>query len=301
MSLTHPGDTIWGSHLKTMTRFISMFNAIIDTTFHKLYKKKKNQDIQNAMMLLKLYKYALQNTRDNSWDTLLSKVTYYHHFYVDLYSYAIDLILQKLNDRFLETTTKIFTCISCLSPRYLFAAFDVCKLVRLAQLYPLDFNNEELLLLKPQLDKFLILVRMDEDFFNLKSISCIAQKLVETGNSSYFLLIYRLITLVLILPVATASVERVFYAMNLIKNDLRNEMGDELLNDSLELILGFLFSDVMQDYPFGRFLESLESLVLSGNANLYACASISNAAIGLVLTKKTCPTLPRRATDEAPP
>ncbi|XP_022897522.1 uncharacterized protein LOC111411201 [Olea europaea var. sylvestris] len=74
---------------------------------------------------------------------------------------------------------------------------------------------------------------MDEAFFNLKSISCVAQKLVETGSSCYFSLVYRLITLVLILPVAIASVERVFSAMNLVKNDLCNKMGDELLNDKL--------------------------------------------------------------------
>ncbi|XP_022892414.1 zinc finger MYM-type protein 1-like [Olea europaea var. sylvestris] len=30
MSLARPGDTRWGSHLKTITHFISMFNAIID-------------------------------------------------------------------------------------------------------------------------------------------------------------------------------------------------------------------------------------------------------------------------------
>ncbi|XP_022871642.1 uncharacterized protein LOC111390766 [Olea europaea var. sylvestris] len=226
--------------------------------------QKKDQNIQNAMRLLKLCKCTLQNMRDNGWDTLLSKViqfcvdrhisvpnmddivvskgrprrasqqvTYYHCFYVDLFCYVIDSILQELNDRFPETTTELFTCISCLSPRDSFAAFDVCKLVRLAQLYPIDFNSEELLLIRPQLDKFLMLVRMDEAFFNLKSISCVAQKLVETGSSCYFPWVYRLITLVLILPVATASVERVFSAMNLIKNDLRNKMGEELLNDNL--------------------------------------------------------------------
>ncbi|XP_022889133.1 zinc finger MYM-type protein 1-like [Olea europaea var. sylvestris] len=241
MSLARPGDTRWGSHLKTVTHFISMFNAIIDVlenisedgiilqqklmairqmdtmqdfqfvfSLHFMFEilaitddlsqalQKKDQDIQNAMRLLKLYS-----------------------------------ILQELNDRFPETTTKLFTCISCLSPRDSLAAFDVCKLVRLAQLYPMDFNSEELLLFRPQLDKFLMLMRMDEVFFNLKSISCVAQKLVETGSSCYFPLVYRPITLVLILPVATASVERVFSAMNLIKNDLRNKMGDELLNDNL--------------------------------------------------------------------
>jgi hypothetical protein len=33
--------------------------------------------------------------------------------------------------------------------------------------------------------------------------------------------------------VATASVERVFSAMNLVKNKLRNKMGDSLLDDCL--------------------------------------------------------------------
>ncbi|XP_022891813.1 zinc finger MYM-type protein 1-like [Olea europaea var. sylvestris] len=273
MSLARPGDTRWGSHLKTVTRFISMFNAIIDvlenisedgTNDFSQALQKNDHDNQNVMRLLKLCKYALQNMRDNGWDTLLSKViqfcvdrhisvpnmddivvlkgrprrasqqvTYYHCFYADLFCYVIDSILQELNDRFPETTTELFTCISCLSSRDSFATFDVCKLVRLAQLYPMDFNSEELLLLRPQLDKFLMLVRMDEAFFNLKSISCVAQKLVETENSCYFPLVYRLITLVLILPVATTSVERVFSAMNLIKNNLRNKMRDKLLNDNL--------------------------------------------------------------------
>ncbi|XP_022889301.1 zinc finger MYM-type protein 1-like [Olea europaea var. sylvestris] len=161
------------------------------------------------------------------------QVTYFHRFYVDLYCNVIDSILQELNDRFPETTTELFTCISCLSPRDSFAAFDKDKLLRFAQFYPLDFNSEELLLLRPQLDKFLLLVRMDEAFFNLNSISCVAQKLIETRSSCYFPLVYRLLTLALILPVATASVERVFSAMNLIKSDLRNKMGDIWLNDNL--------------------------------------------------------------------
>ncbi|XP_022857483.1 uncharacterized protein LOC111378501 [Olea europaea var. sylvestris] len=169
------------------------------------------------------------NLRENGWDTLLSRaiefyvdrhilvpniedivvvkgrprgvaqqVTYFHRFYVDLYCHVIDSILQELNDRFPEITTELFTCISFLSPRDSFAAFDKDKLLRLAQFYPLDFNSEELLLLRSQLDKFLLLVRMDKAFFNLNSISCVAQKLVETRSSCYFSLVYRLLTLALI-------------------------------------------------------------------------------------------------------
>ncbi|XP_022849409.1 uncharacterized protein LOC111371576 [Olea europaea var. sylvestris] len=209
-------------------------------------------------------KKSSTNLRENGYDTLLSRViefcvsrhilvsnmedivivkgqprrvaqqvTYFHCFYVDLYCNAIDSILQELNDRFPKITTEIFTCISCLSPRDSFAAFDEDKLLHLAQFYHLDFNSEEFLLLRPQLDKFLLLVRMDEIFFNLNSISCVAQELVETRSSGYFPLVYRLLTLTLLLLVATGSVEIVFSALNLIKSDLRNKMGDDWLNDNL--------------------------------------------------------------------
>jgi len=41
------------------------------------------------------------------------------------------------------------------------------------------------------------------------------------------------VTLSLILPVAASTVERVFSAMNIVKNCLRNQMGDQLMNDCL--------------------------------------------------------------------
>ena len=44
-------------------------------------------------------------------------------------------------------------------------------------------------------------------------------------------------TLVLILPVATAIVERAFSAMNIIKNQLRNRIGDQWMNDCLVIYI----------------------------------------------------------------
>ena len=51
-------------------------------------------------------------------------------------------------------------------------------------------------------------------------------------NVSY-LLVYLLVTLTLILPVATATVERAFSAMNIIKNRLHNRIGDQWMNNCL--------------------------------------------------------------------
>ena len=42
-----------------------------------------------------------------------------------------------------------------------------------------------------------------------------------------------LVTLALILPIATATVERAFSAMKIVKNRLRSRMSDQWTNDSL--------------------------------------------------------------------
>lgn len=40
-------------------------------------------------------------------------------------------------------------------------------------------------------------------------------------------------TLTLILPIATATVERAFSTMNIVKIRLQNQMGDQWMNDNL--------------------------------------------------------------------
>ena len=74
--------------------------------------------------------------------------------------------------------------------------------------------------------------RADQRFANLDGIADLAKVLVETKKHFSFPLVYQLLKLVLILPVAAASVER-FSAMNIVKSVLRNKMGDEFMSDCL--------------------------------------------------------------------
>lgn len=71
----------------------------------------------------------------------------------------------------------------------------------------------------------------------MESLGSLAKKMKETGKDRVFPLVYKLVELVLLLPVATASIERVFSAMKYVKTDLRNRMGDEWLNDSLVVFI----------------------------------------------------------------
>ncbi|PKU62611.1 hypothetical protein MA16_Dca029164 [Dendrobium catenatum] len=57
--------------------------------------------------------------------------------------------------------------------------------------------------------------------------------MVETRKNDIYPLVFLLIKLAMILSIATATVERAFSAMNIIKNRLRNRMRDSWMNDCL--------------------------------------------------------------------
>ena len=76
-------------------------------------------------------------------------------------------------------------------------------------------------------------MRKDENFNGLENLVDLLVKLVEIRRHLVYQFVYMLLKLVLLLPVATANVERAFSAMSLVKNKLRNKMGDGLLDDCL--------------------------------------------------------------------
>ncbi|KAJ9556068.1 hypothetical protein OSB04_010682 [Centaurea solstitialis] len=77
----------------------------------------------------------------------------------------------------------------------------------------------------------------------IHGVECLAAKLVEMKKHVDYPLVYKLIRLVLVLPVSTASVERSFSAMKVVKNRLRNKMGDKWMNDCL---VAYIEKEVLQ-------------------------------------------------------
>ncbi|XP_070668285.1 uncharacterized protein [Malus domestica] len=226
--------------------------------------QKKDQDIVNAMALVEVCKQRLQSLRDDDFGDLLDDVqkfcqehdivvpnmedlcfvpgksrrkaprlTNFHYYRVDLYFQVLDTQLKELNDRFNEVNTELLLCMACLSPVNNFASFDKAKIVRLAQLYPQDFDCMDLMNLPIQLDNYIHDMKMHSEFSSLRGIGDLAKELVKTGRFASYMLVYKLLTLTLVLPVATASVERAFSAMKIVKTPLRNKMGDQWLSDSM--------------------------------------------------------------------
>ncbi|KAL0540729.1 hypothetical protein IC582_020742 [Cucumis melo] len=153
-------------------------------------------------------------------------ITNLHHYRVEVFYTIIDMQLQELNNHFTESSTELLLCMTCLNPSNSFAAFDRQKLSRLAQFYPRDFSAIELFMLEDQLQNYIIDMR--SEFVELKNIGDLAMKIVITKRDKVYPLVYRLLTLVLILPVATATVERTFSAVNIVKTRLRNRMKNPM-------------------------------------------------------------------------
>ena len=73
----------------------------------------------------------------------------------------------------------------------------------------------------------------DNRFSNISTIGELSQKMVESEKYRLYRLVYRLSKVVLVLPVATATVERCFSSIKIVKTSLSNHKGDQDLSHRL--------------------------------------------------------------------
>jgi hypothetical protein len=179
------------------------------------------------------------------------------HYRVELYYTVIDMQLQELNSRFNEANYELLLCVACLSPDNLFAAFNKDNILCLAQFYPNDFSTVQLITLDNQLETYIIDMHSSEEFATLKGILQLAEKMVEMKKDIMHPLVYSLVTLSLILPVATATVEIAFSAINIIKNRLRNKMGDQWMNDCL---VTYIKKDIFKTINNKKIMQRFQNI-----------------------------------------
>jgi hypothetical protein len=148
-------------------------------------------------------------------------ITQEYYYRVDTFYAAIDSITTELDHRFNELSSELLVCFSYLDPRNSFSNFDVDKLAQITNIYYEDFSFDDCKTIKDQLKTFIIHVRRVEEFKACYDLASLAKTMVHLERHIVFLLVYRLIELALLLPVATATVERAFPAMKIIKIELR--------------------------------------------------------------------------------
>ncbi|XP_051144112.1 uncharacterized protein LOC127260421 [Andrographis paniculata] len=247
LGLSRPGDTRWGSHFKTILNVIHLFPSILEsldaigevsdmkdknkaeslthlmlsfdfsfvahlmlsifgiTNKLNLALQEKEQDIVNAMSMVDVTKKNLQDLRENGWDDFMEKVASF------MVKHEVEILDMK--------------------GKYVIMGRRCYRGNKSPQMTNLHHFRVEVFLsvIDLQLQEL-------ENRFN-KDLNELSMKLVETKKNETHSRVYLLLKLVLLLPVATATVERSFSAMTTIKNKLRNSMGDQLLNDCLVTFL----------------------------------------------------------------
>ena len=132
---------------------------------------------------------------------------------------------------------------STLEPRKILKYFrnsDLCLLVK--NFYPQDLTDYDKQVLEKELYHFEHNVVHDPEFKKLKSLSKLCQWLVRIGNSEHYKLVYKMVRLVLTLPVSTTTTTERFSAMKIVKTDIRNKMKNDFLT--------VLRSKISQKSPF---------------------------------------------------
>ena len=138
-------------------------------------------------------------------------------------------------------------------------------LIQFVKFYYKDFSYVEFLTLSDQLDNFVMNVSISVEFADLKGFSDFAWKMVET-KKDIGLLVYRLLTLILILPVATTTIERAFSTMKIVKNRLHNWMGDQWMHNTLIVnIEKYIFNTITNDDIIYRF-QNMKNVL---NSNIF--------------------------------
>ncbi|XP_070034258.1 uncharacterized protein [Nicotiana tomentosiformis] len=250
--------------------------------------QRKDQDIVNAIKLVGFAKRQLQVMRESKWESLIddassfcskhdivipemdknyhlgkskrrsSSVTYSHHLRVEVLNTIIDLQLSELNSHFDAVNINLLLGMASLSPDNSFANYDKDRIMKLATLYPHEFSASKLEDLSYELDNYILFMKEDNDFSNLKGLGDLSETLFETDLYKTWRLVFLLVKLSLILHVATATVERAFSSMKYIKNDLRSRIGDEFLNDCL---VCYIEDEVFESVPNDAIIDCFQNMI----------------------------------------
>ena len=81
--------------------------------------------------------------------------------------------------------------------------------------------------------------------------------MVEMKKNISYPLVYSLVTLALILLVATATVERVFSTMKIIKNWLCNQIGDQWMND---YFITYIEKDIFNTIKCEEIMQQFQNM-----------------------------------------
>jgi len=133
-----------------------------------------------------------------------------NYYCVNMFYSILNTQMQELNSSFTEASTDLQLGLACLNPVDSFPSSAKDTILKIAKLYPDDFDELTIEDLGYELDTYIDNIRDDERFSNLNGLGEVSTRMIETKKHLSSL------------PVSTATVGRVLSLMKYIKNNLRN-------------------------------------------------------------------------------
>jgi hypothetical protein len=172
------------------------------------------------------------NTLKASERDLSVKAYYSKH----LNAAVLKAVARELDRRFNDDVLRVLGGAVALDPRDNFSQFQEDKLLALArEFYKRDFLNTDVRDLESELSRFPSFAAFHPTFQSAETFPAVVQALCEVQEQ--FPQLYRLAQLLIVLPITSASAERSFSALKLLKTRMRTSLGDAWLVDLLILYI----------------------------------------------------------------
>jgi hypothetical protein len=140
-----------------------------------------------------------------------------------------------------------------LDPRY--DNFDKSKICRLVEFfYPADFSSQETDRLECGIPHFQLHTCNYPAIKNYKSLAELTKGIIE-----------RLLRLVITLPVSTATTERAFSSIKLVKTRLHTKLGDDFLRHRL---IVYIEREIAEKFSVEKIIETFDLCARKGEFKL---------------------------------
>lgn len=179
-------------------------------------------------------------------------ISYLVYFKV-VFEKVIESCIDEMNHRFDEESCHILGLISGFDPSNHFGNYNPTKVLALMDQFGDDFPHKELIAIEVRdFDTFVKDANNAELFGEVSSLEKFTQMLVVHNLKEVFPNIFRLSCIILTLPISTASAERSFSALKIIKTRLRNSIGDKWFVDQLLL---YIEKDIVKSFENEQILN----------------------------------------------
>ena len=228
-----------------------------DTKFHECFETAKSlADMLGVDIptMLSTRRKRVSQRLDHMWQTEHQHETIESRYRAEFYFQVLDSMIEQIEQRFSQETQNLLVSFSYLQPEKLLKRGEEqeseSSLQHLAEFYGMNGSA-----LKTEYSLF---KEARRDCLQIcKTVLDVLQVLHQTGLHRVYVELYQLYRLFVTLPVTTASCERNFSKLTIVKNKLRSTTAQERLEN---LMILFVENDITTKLNYEAIIDNFASM-----------------------------------------